>query len=121
METKIAMMKNVPVLIMKKQIPVPVHFLQKEIEKIFPCSVIGMGNENEKEIILYIKTGISEISINKVNEICDFMEHLFIAVTNIYINYNCINALIKDYHINIDAFYETTQPSTKSVEKNKNI
>ena len=114
-------MQQTAVLAMRKIIPVPVNFLQKEVEKIFPCSVIGIGNEDEKEIILYIKTGIDEISINKVNEVCDFMEHLFIAIVNIYTNYKYIENIIKDYHVNIDPFYETTQPSTKSLKKDKDI
>lgn len=119
MEVKIKAIEQTAVLAMRKTIPVSVNFLQKEIEKIFPCSVIGIGNKDEKEIILYIKTGIDEISINKVNEICDFMERLFIAIVNIYTNYKCIENLIKDYHVNIDPFYETTQPSTKSLKKAK--
>lgn len=121
MEVKIKTIKQTAVLIMQKIIPVPVNFLQEEVEKIFPCSVMGIGNEDEKEIILYIKTGIDEISINKVNEVCDFMEHLFIAIVNVYTNYKCIENLIKDYHVNIDPFYETTQPSTKSIKKTKDI
>lgn len=101
-------MQQTAVLAMRKTIPVPVNFLQKEIEKIVPCSIIGTGNKDEKDILLYIKDDIKEISINKVNEICDFMEHFFIAIVNIYTNYECIKNLIKDYHVNIDPFYETT-------------
>ena len=73
MEIKIKMMQQTAVLAMRKTIPVSVNFLQEEIEKIIPCSVIGTGNKDEKDILLYIKDDIKEISINKVNEICDFI------------------------------------------------
>ena len=121
MEIKIKMIQQTAVLAMRKTTPVSVNFLQEEIEKIVPCSVIGTGNKDEKDILLYIKDDIKEISINKVNEICDFMEHLFIAIENIYIQKEFIKALTKDYHVNIDPFYETTKPSTKSLKKAKNF
>ena len=47
------------------------------------------------------------------------MEHLFIVIENIYTQKIFIKALTEDYHVNIDPFYETTKPSTKSIKKAK--